>query len=94
MYDNLTYFDQYGVSLLLFIIISIVIFLAVSYCFVMINAKPIADDWPNQRCKPNIIPFAGFITHPVGISAFDYTSQNFNYCVQSVLSNIKKKSLL
>jgi len=93
MYENLTYFDQYGGSVLLFIIISILIFLAVSYCFVMINAKPIADDWPNQRCKPNIIPFAGLITHPDGVTATEYTSENFTYCVQNILSDIMGASV-
>lgn len=88
MYDKLNYFDQYGASVILFIIITIILFIYISYCYAKINSQPIIDDWVNQRCKPNIIPFAGFITHPVGISAFDYTSQNFNYCVQSVLSNI------
>ena len=88
MYENLTYFDQYGGSVLLFIIISIVIFLAVSYCFVMINSQPIIDDWPNQRCKPQIIPFAGLITHPEGVTASEYTSQNFTFCIQNILSDI------
>lgn len=88
MYENLTYFEQYGGSVFLFIIISIIFILAVSYCFVMINAQPIADDWPNQRCKPNIIPFAGLITRPDGVTASEYTAENFTYCVQNILSDI------
>ena len=88
MYDKLNYFDQYGASVILFIIISIILFVSISYCHAKINSQPIIDDWVNQRCKPNIIPFAGFITHPDGVSAIDYTSQNFNYCIQSILSNI------
>jgi hypothetical protein len=54
----------------------------------MVNVQPVIDDWANQRCKPNIIPFAGLITHPEGISASDYTSQNFNYCTQNILSSV------
>jgi hypothetical protein len=88
MYEKLTYFDQYGGSVILFIIISILLFISISYCFAKINAQPIIDDWNNQRCKPNIIPFAGFITHPEGVSASDYTYQNFTYCTQSILTNI------
>jgi len=88
MYDKLTYFDQYGGSFILFIIITIIVSLLVSYCYTMINIQPIIDDWPNQRCKPTIIPFAGLITHPEGVSANDYTYQNFNYCTQNILSNI------
>jgi hypothetical protein len=54
----------------------------------MINAQPIIDDWPNQRCKPNIIPFAGLITRPEGVSVTDYTAENFTYCTQNILSSI------
>ena len=88
MYEKLNYFDQYGGSVILFIIITIILILIISYCLIMVNAQPIIDDWPNQRCKPNIIPFAGFITHPEGISASDYTSQNFTYCTQNILSSV------
>jgi hypothetical protein len=88
MYEKLTYFDQYGGNLMLFIIITLVLLIFISYCYVKIHAQPIIDDWPNQRCKPSIIPFAGFITHPEGISAIDYTAQNFTNCTQNILSSI------
>ena len=88
MYEKLNYFDQYGGSVVLFIIITIILSLVISYSFIMLNAQPIIDDWPNQRCKPNIIPFAGLITHPEGVSASDYTAQNFTYCTQNILSSI------
>jgi hypothetical protein len=88
MYENLNYFDQYGGSLLLFIFITIILCLSISYCFAMINAQPIIDDWVNQRCKPNIMPFAGFITHPQGMTASEYTYQNFTNCTQNILSSI------
>jgi hypothetical protein len=88
MYEKLNYFDQYGGSVVLFIVITIILIIMISYCLIMINVQPIIDDWPNQRCKPNIIPVAGFITHPEGISATDYTYQNFTYCTQNILSSI------
>ncbi len=88
MYDKLNYFDQYGGSLVLFIIITIIVIILIAYFHTMSNLQPIIDDWPNQRCNPLIIPFAGLITHPEGVSATDYTSQNFNYCTQNILSGI------
>jgi hypothetical protein len=88
MYDKLTYFDQYGGSLVLFIIITLIVLILISYFTVMSNVQPIINDWPNQRCNPKIMPFAGFITHPDGVSATDYTLQNFNYCTQNILSSI------
>ena len=88
MYEKVSYFDQYGGSVILFVVITIILFLLISYCLIMVNSQPIIDDWVNQRCKPNIIPFAGLITHPEGVSASEYTQQNFNYCTQNILSSI------
>ena len=88
MYEKLNYFDQYGGSVVLFVIITIILIILISYCFIMINAQPIIDDWANQRCKPTIIPVAGFITHPEGVTATEYTQENFTYCTQNILSNI------
>jgi hypothetical protein len=87
-YNKATYFDQYGGSLVLFIFITLILFVLLSYCFAKINSQPIIDDWPNQRCKPSIIPIAGFINHPPDTTAFDYTYQNFTYCTQTILSSI------
>jgi len=92
-YENLTYFDQYNGSVLLFILITICLILLVSYCLIMINAQPIIDDWPNQRCKPTIMPFAGLITKPEGVSASEYTIENFNYCTQNILSGVTGSAL-
>ena len=88
LYDGLTYFDQYGSSLLLCIIITIVFLLLVSYCFALIYSQPIIDDWVNQRCNPSVMPFAGIINAPPGQSATDFTKDNFDYCTQSVVKGV------
>jgi hypothetical protein len=87
-YDNLNYFDQYSSSLVLFILITITLFVLCSYCFVMINVEPIKNDWINQRCKPSIIPFAGLINSPEGMSSTDFTKENFDYCVQNIIKDV------
>jgi hypothetical protein len=56
MYDKLTYFDQYGGTVIMFILITLVFFVMWSYSYVMINSKKIKDDWQNQKCKAPI-PF-------------------------------------
>ena len=88
MYDNLNYFDQYGSSLVLFILITVSLFILCSYCFVMINVQPIKEDWINQRCKPAIIPFAGLVNAPEGTSSTDFTKENFDYCTQNIVKDI------
>ena len=87
-YDSLSYFDLYGNSVIIFIFMTLFVFLVFSYCKIMQNKEAIADDWVNQRCKPQNMPFAGLITHPEGTTAFQYTSDNFQYCVQNILTNI------
>ena len=93
LYENLNYFDQYGGSFLLFVIISIILILLISYCYVYINLQPIVNNWPIERCKPYIIPFAGLINAPPDMSANDYTFQNFNYCLQNTMSGVASTAL-
>jgi len=88
MYDNLNYFDQYGSSVFLLILITICLFVLCSYCFIMINVQPIKDDWINQRCKPSVIPFAGLINTPDGMSSSDFTKENFDYCTQNIIKGV------
>jgi hypothetical protein len=88
MYENLTYFDQYGFSFMLFIIITILLMVFFGSCVALANIQPIKQDWANQRCKPYIIPIAGFINKPDNMSFNDFTSQNFNYCTQNILKGI------
>jgi hypothetical protein len=88
MYDKLSYSEKYGTSIFFFFVLSLVLFLGISYCIVMINLQPIQDDWIHNRCKPYIIPFAGIINTPIGTSAMDYTSQNFQYCMQNIIKDV------
>ncbi len=83
-----TYFAQYSGSVILFFIVTSVIVVALCYLHAAINFQPIAEDWVNQRCNPKYMPFAGWITHPDGVTAAEYTAQNFAYCTQNVLSSI------
>ncbi len=93
LYDKLTYFDMYGSSVIIFLIITLIVFFVHTHCQVMQVRKAVADDWNNQRCNPKYMPFAGYITHPEGTSAFDYTNENFQYCVQNILTNVTSYAL-
>ena len=88
MYEKLTYFDQYGSSVIMLIIITILLIIVISYSYAMINAQPIIDDWPNQRCKPQYLPIAGFITHPEGVTATEYTAENLYHIFIKMVNDI------
>ena len=91
MYKNLTYWDNYTGSVLMFILVTITEILILLYFQVMAQAQLIRNDWTNQRCKPQILPFAGFINSPNDI--INYTQENFEYCSQSILTNISETAL-
>lgn len=93
MYDKLSYFDQYGFSFILFIIITIIVVIVVNACIVLTNVKNIKKDWANQRCNPLIMPIAGFINKPDNVSFNDFTAENFTYCTQNMLKGISGNSL-
>lgn len=88
IYDDLTYFDLYSSNIFLFVLLTIFVILAHAYSITMKNKEDIKADWANQRCKPQVIPFAGFINKPDNETIFQYTGDNFSYCVQGILSNI------
>ena len=87
LYDGLGYFDIYGGSVLLFILLTIFVFLFYTFCKVMQYRQEIADDWANQRCNPKYIPFAGYINKPDDAGVMEYTNENFQYCVQNTTTN-------
>ena len=87
-YDKLSYLDLYGNSVIIFIFTTLFVFIVFSYCKVLQSKEIIADDWINQRCKPQNILFAGFITGPEDSTAFQYTNENFQFCIQNILTNI------
>ena len=93
MYDNLSYLDQYGNSVILIILITFILFLLIAYSFIMINITPIRNNWVAERCKPYVIPFAGIINAPEGMSATDYTQENFTYCMQNVTSSLAEDAV-
>ena len=88
MYKKTGYFDEYGGSVIFFILLTILLFIGYSYSVVMLKIKPIKENWAAERCKPNVIPFAGFIDKPPGMTISEYTAQNFEYCMQNILISI------
>ena len=93
IYDGLSYFDLYGTSVIIFVFLTLFVFAVYSYCLIMQTKETISDDWINQRCKPQNMLFAGLITHPEGTTPFEYTSENFSFCVQDILKNISNFAL-
>jgi hypothetical protein len=88
IYNKIGYFDMYGGSIVTTLFILVIYFVLLSYFHVMSNIKPIKANWGVQKCNPSVIPFAGLINKPENKGIFQYTSENFNECINTILTNI------
>jgi hypothetical protein len=93
LYNKHGYFNIYGPTVLYFIFIMIVLFLIISFTKTMMNIKTISNNWQQDRCHPSILPFAGFINKPSNQSFLDYTSDNYQYCVQNIITSISSAQI-
>ena len=93
IYDNTTYADNYGSSMVIVIIVSLFVFTVFCYCYFMQKREAIYSDWNNNRCKPQYIPIAGFIAAPEGQSVSSYTNENFQYCLNAEATSLAGYSL-
>lgn len=88
IYDQNGFLEKYGGSLVMTVIIILVFFVLISYFYVRTKMDTIKQNWPEERCKPSVIPFAGLINAPDDQNASDYTAQNFNDCMNTTLEGV------
>ena len=89
IYKKLSYFDKYGTDVIMTLLSVLVFFIFIAYYHVLNNVEPIKNDWINQRCRPEVMPFVGMINPPNdGRSKFQFTSDNFTDCSQSIIKQI------
>jgi hypothetical protein len=93
LYKNLSYFDQYGTSIIICIVLLTILFWIHGYYTIMSNVQPIKDNWLKYRCNPKVIPFAGLINKPDDKTATQFTQDNFTQCVQEMLKPITKRAV-
>ena len=89
LYKKLTYFDKYGTDVFTSFLIVFIFFILISTYYVLNNIEPIKNDWINQRCRPEVMPFVSLINPPNdGRSNVQFTTDNFTHCSQSIIKQI------
>ena len=87
-YDKLSYFDLYGGSVFICIVLISILVLYMQYAKISMNIEPVKRDWPKHRCNPIYMPFAGYIMRPKGVSWVEFAGNNANYCINDMFTNI------
>ncbi len=94
LYQKNGYLDKYGGSLIITTLTCITFFIIFGYFYIQTHLKQIRGNWPAERCRPIILPFAGMINAPTGQSSSDYTQQNFTACMGSLFKDVAKVFML
>ena len=87
-YSKEGYMDKYGGSVLLTSITLGIFGMLFGYHYFQTDIKALKKDWPNIRCNPLIIPFAGIINAPPDGSKWEYTAENFGHCLTGILKDV------
>ena len=93
LYEQSSYLDINSPFIITFFVLILFLIFFVSYINVVINTVPIKDDWDNQKCNPTVMPFAGLINKPNDKSMLEYTSDNYNQCMKSIVKDVSEYQL-
>lgn len=90
IYENQGFFDRYNGSVFGTAFVVFVFFIIFSYSYIQTRINPIRQNWTKERCSPVVIPFAGLINAPPNKSNFQFTYDNFNFCITSIIKESAK----
>ena len=76
LYSSTDYMSKYGTDVWITAIVCIIGLYLMTHQYIVNILEVIRADWPNLKCEPLLLPFAGFINKPEGISNFLFTSEN------------------
>jgi len=80
LYGDKTFSGLYGIDVIKVCVVIFIFMSAVTYFQIQNKILEVKRDWPEYRCRPDVMPFAGLINAPDGVSPMEYTKQNFMEC--------------
>jgi len=80
------YLANYGGDVLIAALIAFMAVSITSFIVMQSTMGQVRADWSLNRCKPLNIPFAGWIMPQPGLTGFEATAQNLEYCFQTDFS--------
>jgi hypothetical protein len=90
--ESWTYWDVYGTEVLGFLALASLTGLVVAGSSVLQTRRERADRWPEVRCRPDNLAFAGLISRSPTETWWEATQNNATYCFQRGLSELTATS--
>lgn len=92
-YDQ-SYTEYNGTSIIFVSIITIVTAGVVYYTYIIKNLKDLRENWQDEKCKVQNIPFAGIINPPTdGTSFMEYTANNLSGCLNDITKDVADSAM-
>lgn len=87
------FFNKYGGSFFLSILVFITIVVLVVYINMKVNIVKIKDNWNNLKCDPRYAAFSGMVVPEEGKTLFESGTENVQHCFNTVLKEVSDQSL-
>ena len=80
LYGDNTFTGRYGIDIVKVCFVIFLFMACITYFQIQNKLLEVKRDWPEYRCRPDVMPFAGWINAPDDVSPMEYTKQNFMEC--------------
>lgn len=88
IYGDNTFTGRYGIDIVKVCFVIFLFIASITYFQIQNKLLEVKRDWPEYRCRPDVMPFAGLINAPDGVGAMEYTKQNFMECTAKTTENV------
>ena len=88
LYGDNTFSGRYGIDIMKVCLVIFLFMCAVTYFQIQNKLQEVKQDWPKYRCRPDVMPFAGWINAPEGTDPMEYTKQNFMECNSNITKSV------
>lgn len=88
LYGDNTFTGRYGIDIIKVCIVIFLFMSTVTYFQIQNKLLEVKQEWPKYKCRPDVMPFAGWINAPDGMSPLEYTKQNFMECGTNITKGV------
>jgi len=93
LYGDKTFTGRYGIDIIKVCVVFFIFMSAITYYQIQNKLLDVKRDWPEYRCRPDVMPFAGWINAPDGVSPIEYTRQNFMECSANTTKGVFERPM-
>ena len=71
LYGDKTFSGRYGIDIVKVCFVIFLFMVCITYFQIQNKLLDVKRDWPEYKCRPDVMPFAGWINAPEGVSPLE-----------------------